>query len=241
MILETNENKQQKIVQMFDEIAGTYDTANRVLSMGIDIQWRKTACDETFARYQKPIELIVDVACGTGDMMGYWAKQAKKAGRQIGKILGVDPSVGMTDVGKQKFPEFEFVISEATELPLEDASADILSISYGIRNVVKRQDAFKEFARVLKTGGYVVILEFTKDEKKGIFFALKDFYLNKILPILGGLISKNKAAYEYLPNSIEGFLTSSMLQKELDEAGFETEFCKSFSMDISTLVIAKKR
>ena len=103
MILETNENKQQKIVQMFDEIAGTYDTANRVLSMGIDIQWRKTACDETFSRYQKPIELIVDVACGTGDMMGYWAKQAKKAGREIGKILGIDPSVGMTDVVNKNF------------------------------------------------------------------------------------------------------------------------------------------
>ena len=235
------ENKQQKIVQMFDEIAGTYDTANRVLSMGIDIQWRKTACDETFARYSAPIDLIVDVACGTGDMMGYWAKQAKKAERPIGKILGVDPSVGMTDVGRQKFPEFEFIISEATAIPLPDASADILSISYGIRNVVKRQEAFSEFARVVKPGGYVVILEFTKDEKKGCFFALKDFYLNKVLPILGGLISKNKEAYEYLPNSIEGFLTASMLQKELSDAGFETELCKSFSMDISTLVIAKKR
>lgn len=235
------QNKQQKIVAMFDDIAGTYDTANRVLSMGIDIQWRKRACDETFARYAKPIDLIVDVACGTGDMMGYWAKQAKKAGREIGKILGVDPSVGMTDVGKQKFPEFEFVISEATSLPLPDARADILSISYGIRNVVRRQEAFLEFARVLKSGGYVVILEFTKDDKKGFFFGLKDFYMNKILPFLGGLISKNKEAYEYLPNSIEGFLTASMLQKELDEAGFETEFVKSFSMDISTLVIAKKR
>ena len=94
---------------------------------------------------------------------------------------------------------------------------------------------------MVKTGGYVVILEFTKDEKKGLFFAIKDFYLNKVLPILGGLISKNKEAYEYLPNSIEGFLTSTMLQKELSDAGFETEFCKSFSMDISTLVIAKKR
>jgi len=239
--LENNENKQQKIVQMFNEIAGTYDTANRVLSMGIDIQWRKKACDETFARYSKPIELIVDVACGTGDMMGYWAKQAKKAGREIGKILGVDPSTGMTDVGKQKFPEFEFVISEATEIPLPNECADILSISYGIRNVVRRQEAFSEFARVVKKGGYVVILEFTKDEKKGFFFALKDFYLNKVLPILGGMISKNKEAYEYLPNSIEGFLTPSMLQKELDIAGFETEFVKSFSMDISTLVIAKKR
>ena len=236
-----NNNKQQKIVQMFDDIAGTYDTANRVLSMGIDIQWRKTACDETFARYSKPIDLIVDVACGTGDMMGYWAKQAKKAGRQIGKILGVDPSVGMTDVGKQKFPEFEFVISEATKLPLDNEIADILSISYGIRNVVKRQEAFVEFSRVLKTGGYVVILEFTKDDKKGLLFGIKDFYMNKVLPKIGGFISKNKEAYEYLPNSIEGFLTSSMLQKELDVAGFETEFVKSFSMDISTLVIARKR
>ena len=173
--------------------------------------------------------------------MGYWAKQAKKAGRDIGKILGVDPSVGMTDVGKQKFPEFEFVISEATAIPLANESADILSISHGIRNVIKRQEAFSEFARVVKQGGYVVILEFTKDEKKGLFAGIKDFYLNKILPILGGLISKNKAAYEYLPNSIEGFLAPTMLQKELDIAGFETEYCKSFSMDISTLVIARKR
>ncbi|WP_442766025.1 bifunctional demethylmenaquinone methyltransferase/2-methoxy-6-polyprenyl-1,4-benzoquinol methylase UbiE [Sulfurospirillum cavolei] len=239
--MENTDTKQQKIVQMFDEIAGTYDRANRVLSMGIDIQWRKKACDETFKRYSKPIELIVDVACGTGDMMGYWSKQATKAGRKIGKIVGVDPSVGMSDVGKQKFPEFEFFISEATALPLANESADIVSISYGIRNVMKRQEAFREFARVLKQGGYVVILEFTKDDKKGLFFTIKDFYLTKILPILGGLISKNKAAYEYLPNSIEGFLTASMLQKELDDAGFETEFCKSFSMDISTLVIARKR
>lgn len=236
-----NDTKQQKIVQMFDDIAGTYDTANRVLSMGIDIQWRKRACDETFARYTAPIELIVDVACGTGDMMGYWAKQAKKINRNVGKIMGIDPSRGMTDVGKQKFPEFEFVISEATQLPLGNESADIVSISYGIRNVIKRQEAFSEFARVLKKGGYVVILEFTKDDKKGFFFGIKDFYMNTVLPFLGGLISKNKEAYQYLPNSIEGFLTSSMLQKELDVAGFETEFVKSFSMDISTLVIAKKR
>ncbi|MDX1809796.1 MAG: bifunctional demethylmenaquinone methyltransferase/2-methoxy-6-polyprenyl-1,4-benzoquinol methylase UbiE [Sulfurospirillaceae bacterium] len=234
-------DKQEKIVKMFDDIAPTYDKANRVLSMGIDIQWRKKACDETFARYKKPIDLIVDVACGTGDMMGYWKKRAQSSGIQVGKILGVDPSRGMTQVGKEKFPEFEFVISEATNLPLENESADILSISYGIRNVVKREEAFREFARVVKPGGYVVILEFTKDDKKGSLFAIKDFYLNKVLPKIGAFISKNKEAYEYLPNSIEGFLTSTMLQKELDTAGFETEFSKSFSMDISTLVIAKKR
>ncbi|MFK5880839.1 MAG: bifunctional demethylmenaquinone methyltransferase/2-methoxy-6-polyprenyl-1,4-benzoquinol methylase UbiE [Sulfurospirillum sp.] len=235
------ENKQQKIVEMFDEIAPTYDKANRVLSMGVDIQWRKKACDETFARYAKPIDLIVDVACGTGDMMGYWKKRAEKTGIKVEKILGVDPSVGMVEVGKEKFPDFEFVISDATNLPLPDNSADILSISYGIRNVVKRQEAFLEFARVLKKGGYVVILEFTKDDKKSSLHAIKDFYMNRVLPKIGGFISKNKEAYEYLPNSIEGFLTSKMLQFELDKAGFTTEFSKSFSMDISTLVIAKKR
>jgi len=235
------ENKQQKIVQMFDDIAPTYDKANRVLSMGVDIQWRKKACDETFARYKKPIDLIVDVACGTGDMMGYWQKRADKKNLKVKKILGVDPSVGMTNVGKEKFPNFQFVISEATHLPLEDESADILSISYGIRNVVQREEAFKEFARVLKRGGYIVILEFTKDDKKGSLYAVKDFYMNRVLPKIGGFISKNKEAYEYLPNSIEGFLTSDMLQNELDNAGFTTEFLKSFSMDISTLLIAKKR
>lgn len=209
--------------------------------MGVDIQWRKKACDETYERYPNDIDLIVDVACGTGDMMAYWEKQAHKNGRKIGKLLGVDPSEGMVGVGKEKFPDFDFVISHATQIPLPDESADILSISYGIRNVVKRQEAFKEFARVIKTGGYVVILEFTKDDKKGFLHGIKDFYMNKVLPKLGGFISKNKEAYEYLPNSIEGFLTAKMLQKELDDAGFTTEFVKSFSMDISTLVIAKKR
>jgi len=235
------QNRQEKIVEMFDDIAPTYDKANRVLSMGIDIQWRKKACSETFKRYNQPIDLIVDVACGTGDMMNYWDKQAKKSNTDVKKIIGVDPSVGMVDVGKEKFPNFEFIISEATSLPLENESVDILSISYGIRNVVKREEAFREFARVIKPGGYVVILEFTKDDKKGLLFGIKDFYMNKVLPKIGGFISKNREAYEYLPNSIEGFLTSNMLRSELDSAGFTTEFSKSFSMDISTLIIAKKR
>lgn len=238
----SSQDKQQKIVDMFDDIAPTYDKANRVLSMGVDISWRKKACDLTFAKYShNPIELIVDVACGTGDMMGYWQKQADKKSIKINKILGVDPSRGMTDVGKEKFPEFEFVISKATEIPLEDNTADILSISYGIRNVVERAKAFDEFARVVKPGGYVVILEFTKDDKKDFLHQIRNFYLNKVLPRIGGFISKNREAYEYLPNSIEGFLTPTMLQQELDTAGFETEYCESFSMDISTLVIARRR
>lgn len=236
-----NLEKQEKIVSMFDDIAPTYDKANRILSLGIDIKWRKKACNLTFSHDgKKELEKIVDVACGTGDMMGYWQKQADENGVKVQKIIGVDPSVGMMEVGKKKFPEFEFINSSATELPFEDESADIISISYGIRNVVKRQEALKEFHRVLKKGGYVVILEFTNSEKTGLLYSIRNFYLNKILPNIGGFISKNKEAYTYLPNSIKGFLSTEKMSQELITEGFEMIYEKGFSMDISTLFIAKK-
>ena len=226
---------------MFNQIAGTYDTANRILSFGIDTIWRKRACNRSFNLYdKKKIDTIIDVACGTGDMMGYWDKIAKKQGIEIYKMLGVDPSEGMVDVARKKFPNFNFDISFATDIHEPDASADIVSITYGIRNVVQRVEAFKEFNRVLKMGGLVVILEFTKEEKKSLFSGLTSFYLNKVLPKLGGFISKNKEAYEYLPDSIESFLTKSMMEDELREAGFEPLYTKSFSMNISTMFIARK-
>jgi len=238
---EQKDNKQEKIVSMFDDIAPTYDTANRIMSMGVDISWRKKACDLSFEFYKKDsIEKIVDVACGTGDMMGFWQKQAQKVGIEIKKLIGVDPSVGMVDVAKEKFPDFEYHISKATQIPLEDSSADILSITYGIRNVVQRQEAFYEFNRVLKKDGLVVILEFMKDENKNILKKIRDFYMHKILPYVGGMISKNLEAYTYLPDSIENFVTIQGMQEELKKAGFEIIYTKSFSMDISTLLIARK-
>ena len=234
--------KQEKIVSMFDDIAPTYDTANRVMSMGVDISWRKKACDLAFKYYgKKHINRIIDVACGTGDMMGYWQKQAKKAGITIDELIGVDPSNGMVDVAREKFPDFHYHIAKATELPLEDASGDMLSITYGIRNVVQRQEAFYEFNRVLKQNGLVVILEFMKDENKTLLKKLRDIYMHKILPYVGGAISKNLAAYTYLPDSIENFVTIQGMQKELENAGFEILHTQSFSMDISTLMIARKK
>ncbi len=236
------EDKQQKIVEMFDDIAPTYDVANRVMSMGVDISWRKKACNLAFEFYnKKKIDRIIDVACGTGDMMGYWQKQAKKADVEIKELVGVDPSSGMIEVAKEKFPEFKYHIAKATQIPLEDESGDFVSITYGIRNVVERQDAFFEFNRVLKKDGLVVILEFMKDENKNILKKIRDIYLHKILPYVGGLISKNLEAYTYLPNSIENFVTIQGMQKELEKAGFEILYTKSFSMDISTLIIAKKK
>ncbi len=234
--------KQEKIVSMFDDIASTYDKANRVMSMGIDRSWRKKGCDKAFGYYGLDnIDMIVDVACGTGDMMDYWKRQAASGDIVVKKIVGVDPSEGMVGVGKKKFPEFEFKIAPATAIPLEDGTADMLSISYGIRNVVERQKGLKEFNRLLKPGGMVVILEFMKNEHPSFLGNVRDFYMNRVLPKIGGFISKNKEAYEYLPNSIEGFLTVAKMEEELEEAGFEVLYTESFSMDISTLIIARKK
>jgi len=234
--------KQEKIVSMFDDIAPTYDKANRVMSMGVDIKWRKMACDLAYDYLgKKEIDCIVDVACGTGDMMGHWMKNAKLNGIEVKQIVGVDPSEGMVNVAREKFPKYNYFISKATEIPLEDNSSDILSISYGIRNVVERKEALDEFNRVLKKDGLVVILEFMKNENPNILGQIRDFYMHKVLPKIGGLISKNLEAYEYLPNSIEDFLTVKGMQDELDAAGFDLLYTKSFSMDISTLLIARKR
>ncbi len=234
--------KQEKIVSMFDDIAPTYDVANRVMSMGGDKKWRRKACDKAFGYYNHDkIENIVDVACGTGDMMGHWQQQAQHNTIAVENITGVDPSEGMVAVAREKFPDFNFFIAKATELPQTDASADFISITYGIRNVIEREAALKEFHRVLKHGGMVVILEFMKNENLSFLGKIRDFYMNKILPKVGGFISKNREAYEYLPNSIEDFLTVEKMKAELDAAGFEVLYDESFSMDISTLIIAKKR
>ena len=234
--------KQEKIVSMFDDIAPTYDTANRVMSMGVDKSWRRKACDLAYGFYAKDsIDKIVDVACGTGDMMDFWKKRSETNGIAVGEIVGVDPSQGMVGVAREKFPKFNYHIAKATEIPLQDSSADILSITYGIRNVVEREAALREFNRVLKQGGMVVILEFMKNENPSMLGKIRDFYMNKILPKIGGFISNNLEAYEYLPNSIEDFSTVANMQNELRAAGFEIVYTKSFSMDISTLIIARKK
>jgi demethylmenaquinone methyltransferase/2-methoxy-6-polyprenyl-1,4-benzoquinol methylase len=234
-------NQQEKIVSMFDNIAGTYDVANRVLSFGVDKGWRKEACDKTYAHYGKEdIDMILDVACGTGDMCEYWDKRAQKKGITINEIYGADPSSGMLGVAREKALNAKFIQAEAKDLPVNDNAVDILSISYGLRNVVDRSEGLAEFYRVLKPGGLLVILEFTKLQKQTIPSRVRDFYMKKVLPVIGGILSKDYDAYNYLPNSIEGFLTREKLIEELEETGFELKEAKGYSMDISTLFIAQK-
>jgi len=240
--LENKEEKQEKIVTMFDDIASTYDLANRVLSLGIDISWRKKGCDKAFEILdKKSLGQVTDVATGTGDLLVYWKEQAKKNSVEIEKYIGIDPSIGMLEVARKKVDFAEFIEGKAQKLPLEDESSDVISISYGIRNVVDRVEALREFYRALKPEGIVVILEFTKQEKKRFVDKFVDFGMKKVLPKIGGFISKNYEAYQYLPESIEEFLTTEMLAKELEEAGFEMKYTESFSLGISTLLVAQKR
>lgn len=240
--LTNKQEKQEKIVTMFDDIASTYDRANRVLSMGIDIQWRKKGCDKAFEILNtNRLSQVTDVATGTGDLIIYWKEQAEKNSVVIDKYIGIDPSVGMLEVAKRKVDYARFIEGKAQELPLEDESTDVISISYGIRNVVDRVEALGEFYRVLKPQGIVVILEFTKQDRSGVVNKIVDFGMKKVLPYVGGLISKNYEAYKYLPESIEEFLTTEMLAQELENAGFEMKYTKSFSMGISTLLVAQKK
>jgi demethylmenaquinone methyltransferase/2-methoxy-6-polyprenyl-1,4-benzoquinol methylase len=209
--------------------------------MGIDKVWRRKACNMAFNFYEhQNISKIVDVACGTGDLMIDWENIAKQNGIQIDEIIGIDPSVGMMEVGRTKIPHRTFIEAGAEKLPLEENSIDIISISYGIRNVVQRKEGLKEFARVLKKDGLCVILEFTKNDKDTFCAKLTKFYMNNIMPYIGGLISKNKDAYTYLPESIEAFITTKQMINELKEVGLEPIFVQGYSMDMSTTFIARK-
>lgn len=233
-------NKQENIVNMFDNIAKNYDIANRILSLGVDTRWRKEACLKAIKLLQNKPESnlqIVDVACGTGDMILNWLKYTINA-----NITGIDPSTNMLKIAKEKLPkEISLIKGEAKRLEIPDGSIDLLSIAYGLRNVVELDSALGEFTRVLKSGGVLVILEFTKKDKQNIFDIIASFYTRKILPLLGGLISKNYKAYKYLPNSVSDFLTLEELEDRLKTLGFNISFKKRYIANLCSLIIAQKK
>ncbi|TQR60863.1 bifunctional demethylmenaquinone methyltransferase/2-methoxy-6-polyprenyl-1,4-benzoquinol methylase UbiE [Campylobacter troglodytis] len=233
--------KQEQIVELFDQIAPTYDKLNRILSFGVDTSWRVAGIRGVLERMSAQSLDILDIACGTGDMLGLWTRLCAQFNKELQSLRGIDPSSAMLELAKQKFPQCEFIKAEAANLPIDNETADIISISYGLRNVIERQKALSEFFRVLKKGGFLLILEFTKREKGGLLKWCRDFYLSRILPKIGKFISKNQVAYEYLPSSIEGFLSKEELARELEEAGFFVVELKSFSLDISTAFIATKQ
>ncbi len=231
---------QEQIIEMFNQIAPSYDKANKILSFGVDKTWRIKGVKNVLENTTQTSLDILDIACGTGDMIKIWQKYSPQFGKTLHSIKGIDASFAMLEIARRKIANVEFIEAQAQNLPINDESTDIISISYGIRNVVQRQKAFEEFFRVLKNGGFLLILEFTKREKGGILAWCRDFYLEKLLPKLGKLISKNAKAYEYLPNSIEDFLSKDELIKELEQVGFKLVCYKNFSFGISSAFIVKK-
>ncbi|MGL2785836.1 bifunctional demethylmenaquinone methyltransferase/2-methoxy-6-polyprenyl-1,4-benzoquinol methylase UbiE [Helicobacter pylori] len=238
-----NRLKQEKIINMFDDIASSYDQANRLMSFGLDVKWRERACEHAFLFLENKKALrLVDVACGTGDMLVAWQKSALNCAIEFKECLGIDPSNNMLALAEKKLEnKASFIQAQAKDLKgVGNNSVDILSIAYGLRNVVERQEALKEFFRVLKPRGVLVILEFLKKDNPTWLDKISGFYTNKVLPLVGGAISKNYGAYSYLPQSIEGFLSLEGLKHELKNAGFEIVRTEDSIAQISTTMLVKK-
>ncbi len=204
-----------KVNSMFSRIAAKYDIANRVLSLGIDRQWRHQLVEETLA--QKPA-LIVDLATGSGDV----AFALEKAAPVGTKIIGMDFCQPMLDEADKKKPahnsSIDFIQGDALDLPLETNSVDAITIAFGFRNFEDRAQGLKELNRVLKPGGRLLILEFSQPHP--LYRPFYYFYLKHILPNLAAIFTKDKAAYTYLSDSIEAFPDRQGISTELTAQNF---------------------
>ena len=228
-------NKKKKLVQkMFDDISTSYDFLNHFLSLGIDRYWRKK-----FLK-QLPISnntSILDVATGTGDI-GFEIRKKFSC-----PIIGLDYSYKMLEVGKQKAKkletkDFKFIQGDAEALPFDDNAFDIITISYGFRNLSNFNNALNEFYRVLKPNGTLGILEFSKSKYK-IFSICFNIYFHYILPFIGKLISGSNA-YKYLPESVIEFASRDELLKLMKKSNFNKCYMSDLTFGITTIFIGQK-
>lgn len=210
------EDKSRNIQQMFDKIAHRYDLLNRILSFRRDVAWRKKAIKLLNIKRE---QRILDVACGTGDMIIQLRKQTG-----VVDIVGVDFSKNMLMKAVEKGVDAHLLAGDAHFLPFKNKSFDRVMIAFGFRNVTDKERGLSELYRILKDGGRLCILEFSQPE--GYFFGnLYKFYFRKVLPFMGGIISGNRHAYEYLPNSVYNFPKKDVYKAMILDAGFsEVEF-----------------
>ncbi|MBB5636248.1 demethylmenaquinone methyltransferase/2-methoxy-6-polyprenyl-1,4-benzoquinol methylase [Pedobacter cryoconitis] len=224
--------KKEQVTTMFDNIAGTYDFLNHFLSIGIDILWRKKAIRELSAL--KP-QHILDVATGTGDL----AFEAIKI-LHPKKVTGVDISAGMLEVARKKIAErnlqdvFSVEIGDSEGLKFEDNHFDAITVAFGVRNYQNLEQGLSDMLRVLKPGGKVVILEFSKP----VAFPVKqlyNFYFKYVLPVFGKIFSKDARAYTYLNESAVAFPDGKSFIAVMDKVGYKTTKYRPLTFGISTI------
>jgi len=228
---EDRSGKKEQVARMFDSISGNYDFLNHFLSLGIDIRWRKKAVKMLAPGNPK---LILDVATGTGD----FAVETLKLNPD--KVIGIDISEGMLEVGRKKMKDrgydskIEMLSGDSENLPFEENKFDAVVVGFGVRNFENLEKGLAEMYRVLKPGGRMVVLEFSKP-KMFPFKQLYNFYFNFILPKIGKLISRDPAAYTYLPESVQAFPDGNNFVGILNRIGFKDTLCKPLTLGISSL------
>ena len=229
-------SKKEQVASMFDSISGKYDFLNHFLSMGIDITWRKKAIK--MLKKDQPKQ-ILDIATGTGD----FAIEALALNPD--KVTGVDISEGMLSVGREKMKKkglsdrIELLSGDSEQLQFEDNKFDAVIVSFGVRNFENLEKGLSDMHRVLKPGGKTVILEFSKP-KMFPFKQLYSFYFKWILPKIGNTISKDQAAYTYLPESVREFPDGKNFLQILDKVGFKETKCKPLTLGISSIYVGIK-
>jgi demethylmenaquinone methyltransferase/2-methoxy-6-polyprenyl-1,4-benzoquinol methylase len=206
-------DKPERVRSMFAAIAPAYDLNNRLHSMWRDQAWRRFAVRQSGLR---PTETVIDVACGTGDLSLAFARAG------AGRVIGVDFTLEMLRVARERKadPRITYVQGDAMRLPLADACADVVSIAFGIRNVQDVDKALREFRRVLRPGGRLVVLEFCEPRNAMVRW-FNNLYCRKVMPRTATWISGDKSgAYRYLPRSVETFFSPDQLRSKVESAGF---------------------
>jgi demethylmenaquinone methyltransferase/2-methoxy-6-polyprenyl-1,4-benzoquinol methylase len=230
-------SKKEQIAQMFDTISENYDRLNRVISFGIDIKWRKKVLQIVT---QSNPKTILDIATGTGDLAILMAQT------KAPKIIGLDISVGMLEVGRKKIQyknlsnTIEMVLADSEEMPFEDSYFDAITVAFGVRNFENLEKGLAEILRVLKPNGVFVILE-TSVPDKTPYKQGYTFYSKNILPIIGKLFSKDNVAYGYLSESAAAFPYGEALNNILRKIGFIEVKAMPQTFGVATIYSATKK
>jgi demethylmenaquinone methyltransferase/2-methoxy-6-polyprenyl-1,4-benzoquinol methylase len=224
--------------EMFVRIAPRYDLLNHLLSLDIDKVWRRRVARRFSAVLRDPSARVLDLCCGTGDLAMAFRKEAPSGAEIVGSDF-VPEMLVRARAKAASGANMKFVEADALALPFSDASFDLVSCSFGFRNLANYERGLVEIHRVVKPGGVAAILEFAEPKGK-LFGGLYRFYFRRVLPRVGGLISGNSSAYTYLPNSVSKFPTPEALQEQFFQSGYKDVSFERWTGGIVTLHTARK-